>query len=162
MDHHCIWLNTCVGLHNHRYFIQLIFHSSISSIFTLYCLYDLSFSPKYFVSLCMLIFQAMIMGNAYLWIGFHICMSILFGFYTLFHFWILYKDVTTLEFMNLFFTSDKEVPKFARKHFRSSLLLIFGTQSIMKALFYPLLHILPINGLEYEYDSMQQRVKSYR
>lgn len=69
----------------------------------------------------------MIMGNAYLWIGFHICMSIIFGFYTAFHLWLLYKDVTTLEFMNLFFDSQKEVPKFPRKRFEFNLLLIFGT-----------------------------------
>lgn len=40
MDHHCVWINNCIGLHNQRYFIQLISHSAFSSWFTIFTILE--------------------------------------------------------------------------------------------------------------------------
>jgi len=49
----------------------------------------------------------------------------------------------------------KKVLSMQRRSFKASLLLIFGTTNIFKVFFYPLLDVLPINGLEYEYEKLQ-------
>lgn len=32
MDHHCIWINNCVGQNNHKYFILFTFWFGVASI----------------------------------------------------------------------------------------------------------------------------------
>ena len=48
-DHHCLWLGTCVGKRNYKYFYLLVFCLSISSIFQIiYSIYYIVFQIKKF------------------------------------------------------------------------------------------------------------------
>ena len=102
------------------------------------------------------------MGSPLIWILFHAFLGFTFLIYSIFHLWLVYKDQTTLDILNLYFDNVKPVPLFERKTFRLSLLLIFGTENLWKAMIYPLLNVLPINGLEYEYEAMQGRMRNIR
>lgn len=36
-DHHCVWINNCVGYMNYQPFISFILHVAIGSIYSLVC-----------------------------------------------------------------------------------------------------------------------------
>lgn len=48
----------------------------------------------------------------------------------------------------------KRVLSLPRRSLNANLLLIFGTTNLFKIFFYPLLDVLPLNGLEYEYEKL--------
>ena len=96
-------------------------------------------------------------GSPWIWVFLHINFTIAFTLYSIYNLWIVYKDQTTIEIINLY-SSNKYVPKFTRRSLRLNMILIFGASNIFKALFYPLLNVLPMNGLEYEFENLNHRV----
>ena len=143
-DHHCIWLNNCIGINNYRYFVQLLLHVTISSSFTLFIIFKCRNAP----------FWNMMFGSAYAYIFLHFAHITLFGLYFLFNIWAIQRDVLTVELLKM--EGKKRYKRIVNLSFTAKIYLLFGTPVVWKALLFPCRNYIPLNGLEYEHESMSQ------
>jgi len=94
MDHHCPWVNNCVGFHNYKYFVLFLSYGS------LYCLFVTGTSLKYFIAFWM---NASMESTKI--ISFHVLFlffaAVMFAMslsgLAFYHFYLSYKNRTTLE-----------------------------------------------------------------
>ena len=40
-DHHCVWVNQCVGLHNYKYFLTFLFLHTVICVYGVWCGYQI-------------------------------------------------------------------------------------------------------------------------
>jgi hypothetical protein len=88
-------------------------------------------------------------------------MGLTFSAYTLFHYYLIYKDITTIELLS-FFSKGKDVWTYPRRRFSTNLYLLFGTPNLFKAMVYPLLDTLPISGFEYQHEVWSRKAFSLK
>lgn len=93
MDHHCPWVANCVGFYNHKYFINMLFYSSVTAL--LVCV------TSYPVFISTLASESVDLGLAYFivtsWIlvtAFALVITIFFFL----HVYLIYNQTTTIEF----------------------------------------------------------------
>ncbi|KAI9290604.1 zf-DHHC-domain-containing protein [Neoconidiobolus thromboides FSU 785] len=92
MDHHCPWINSCVGYHNQKYFLLFIFYANLFCLFIALCLIPgviHIFSDHLPVSIneIQLVFMLLISG----------LFAILLLFFVGFHIYLLVNNRTTIE-----------------------------------------------------------------
>ncbi|CAD8050487.1 unnamed protein product [Paramecium primaurelia] len=88
MDHHCPWINTCVGYQNRKQFILLLFYALLFNFITI-----VSTTKTYLLSFQ---FSFLNMIYALICIGNYVLVFLLFGFLK-YHIDLLQKNQTTLE-----------------------------------------------------------------
>uniref|UniRef100_A0A0X3PT62 Palmitoyltransferase n=1 Tax=Schistocephalus solidus TaxID=70667 RepID=A0A0X3PT62_SCHSO len=92
MDHHCPWINNCVGFHNYKYFVVFLFWG------TLYCVYIVATSVVYFIDFWGHIQYTPPSRYNFLFVFF---VAIMFGLSQLilfcYHIYLLSQNRTTLE-----------------------------------------------------------------
>jgi len=92
MDHHCPWVNNCVGFHNYKYFVVFLFWGSM------YCLYIICTSIMYFIEFWQDLRTAPPTRYNFLFVFF---VAIMFGFSQMillfYHLYLVGANRTTLE-----------------------------------------------------------------
>jgi hypothetical protein len=141
MDHHCPWINNCVGQNNHRYFVLFLTHLMIGCLFIIFTSLPIVFGKTnvkktqefHFVTVLALVgFFLMIFFNSWNW-------------------FLVVKGNTTIEFWTLRggIASPNPIKDFTLNTWRDNVYLVFGTRSLIKAIFLPSVKKLPLSGLEW-------------
>ena len=141
MDHHCPWINNCVGHFNHRYFILFL------TWLLLGCLYVSSFSAP------ILFYSPNLKKSkqfSFVWI---LCLTgvIILTFFNTWNWFLVFRGNTTIEFWSLKsgFKTNCIIKDYSLNNWRDNLFLVFGTRSILQAIFCASKRKLPVSGLEW-------------
>ncbi|KAM3141182.1 hypothetical protein pb186bvf_006787 [Paramecium bursaria] len=87
MDHHCPWINTCIGFNNRKQFILLVFYATIHTLIT--GIYNLQYAMNLTKSIQNFIYQIIYV--------FDVIIFLLLVIFLKYHIELLCKNMTTIE-----------------------------------------------------------------
>jgi hypothetical protein len=140
MDHHCPWIDNCVGQNNQRYFVLFLTHTLIGCIFINILSCPIFFFqaetnlPMQFNFVCILCLSGMI----------------LLLFFSSWNWFLVLNGNTTIEFWTERAGMNSNIiTNFSLGEISENIYMIFGTKSIFQVIFLPSIKMLPFSGLEW-------------
>jgi palmitoyltransferase len=142
MDHHCPWVNNCLGLDNLRYFLLFIFYLMIGTIYMLITIVAIWNHHTYKDHSSLMSFVC-ILDTA---------LSIVMVGFNAWNWYLAMTGYSTIEFFgSVSRQGDGQKYDFNFKRIQDNLYRVFGTQSLI-AIFSPSLRSIPFSGIEWSYQ----------
>ncbi|CDW81625.1 UNKNOWN [Stylonychia lemnae] len=138
MDHHCPWINNCIGIQNQRYFLLFNTYMAFASCLMIFPL-TITEAPQRKSE--NLLYQIVLMKNFVL--------SIIMLIFSIWNWYLACKGQSVIEFMSNRDQSE-EITTYELPSWRENLFVIFGTSNITEMIL-PIHRDLPLSGLEWTF-----------
>ena len=93
MDHHCPWVANCIGFNNYKYFINMLFYTSVTVWILIWTSYpvvqEVMSSETVDYKLAYYIITSYILGTS---------LAVVISAFFSFHIWLILNQYTTIEF----------------------------------------------------------------